>query len=70
VDTPGNDRQAAPELSIHRAFVVHFYAGGDRVEAAGCRGRVEHVVTGEGSEFASLEDLLVFVRRMLRLTTI
>jgi hypothetical protein len=70
VDTPGNDRPAAPELSIHRAFVVHFYADGDRIDAAGCRGRIEHVVSGEGGEFASVEDLLGFVRRMLRLTTI
>jgi hypothetical protein len=69
VDTPCRDPQAAPELTIHRAFVVHFYADWDRAERAGCRGRIEHVVSGDGGEFESLEDLLRFVRRVLRVTT-
>jgi hypothetical protein len=66
VDTSCRDPQSAPELSIHRAFVIHFYADRDRVERDVCRGRIEHVVSGEGGEFESVEDLLRIVRHVLR----
>jgi hypothetical protein len=66
MDTPYRTTQATPEVSTHRAFVVHFYGDRDRVEREHCRGRIEHVVSGEGGEFESVEDLLGFVRRVLR----
>jgi hypothetical protein len=67
MDTPCRDTKAVPELSTHRAFVVHFYGERDLDEReTSLRGRVEHVVSGEGSEFESMGDLLTFVRRVLR----
>jgi len=66
MDTPCRDTEAAPELSTHRAFVVHFYGDRDLAERGhSVRGRVEHVVSGEGGEFESVDDLLTFVRRIL-----
>jgi hypothetical protein len=66
VDTPCRDTHAAPLLSIHRAFVVYLYADPDLVEHDdGVRGRIEHVVSGEGGEFESIDGLLGFVRRVL-----
>lgn len=67
METPCRDTHAAPLLSIHRAFVVHLYADPDLVERDDCvRGRIEHVVSGEGGEFESIDGLLGFVRRVLR----
>ena len=51
-------------LSIHRAFVVRLYADLDPArERIG--GQVEHVVSGEGAEFRSIEDLVQFMNRVL-----
>jgi hypothetical protein len=51
-------------LSIHRAFVVHFYACAGSADGR-ISGRVEHVVTGKGDEFQSAGELLQFMRRVL-----
>lgn len=56
--------QAESPLSPYRAFVVQF-----RVETNVRRrryaGRVEHVVSGQATHFASLEELLAFIGRVL-----
>ncbi len=46
------------------AFVVQFRAETD-VERGTCTGRVEHVVSGQATHFASLEELLAFIARVL-----
>ena len=51
-------------LSPHRAFVVQFRAETD-VGQGHCTGRVEHVVSGQATHFQSLEELLVFMGRVL-----
>jgi hypothetical protein len=64
VDAQSPTPDAVGTLSIHRAFVVRLYAD---VEVASGRlqGQVEHLVSGEGSEFRSVEDLLRFIGRVL-----
>jgi len=53
-----------PSLPTNRAFVVQF-----RAETAAERGRwvgrVEHVVSGQATHFASLEELLAFITKVL-----
>jgi hypothetical protein len=53
-----------PTLSIHRAFVVRLY---DDVDLPSGRigGQVEHVLSGEGGEFRSVEELLRLMRQAL-----
>ena len=51
-------------LSPHRAFVVQFREETD-VEQGRFVGRVEHVVSGQAAHFASLEELLAFMGRVL-----
>ena len=51
-------------LSVHRAFVVQFRAETD-VKQGRFVGRVEHVVSGQAAHFASLEELLAFMARVL-----
>jgi hypothetical protein len=53
-----------PVLSVHRAFVVHFAPGTDAVRGQ-VVGRVEHLVSGEATEFRSIEELLAFFGRLL-----
>jgi hypothetical protein len=55
---------SAEPLSPHRAFVVQFRARLN-VARGRCAGRVEHVVTGQTTHFASLEELLAFMARVL-----
>jgi hypothetical protein len=52
-------------LSVHRAFVVQFRAD-TVVEQGYLTGRVEHVVSGQATDFQSLETLLAFMARVLR----
>lgn len=54
-------------LSIHRAFVVHFRTDADVVQGQ-IAGRVEHVLSGQSTHFASLEGLLAFVAQMVSST--
>jgi hypothetical protein len=60
---PQERAEHAP-LSVHRAFVVHFRVNSD-VTQGRLAGRVEHVVSGQSVHFASLEELLAFIARML-----
>jgi hypothetical protein len=53
-----------PPLSPYRAFVVQFRAETE-LERGRCAGRVEHVVSGQATHFASLEELLAFMARVL-----
>jgi hypothetical protein len=55
------------ELSIHRSFILRLYRGVD-LDAREISGLVEHVVSGEASEFRSVDDLLDFIGRLLRPT--
>ena len=51
-------------LSPHWAFVVQFRA--ETAVEQGCFvGRVEHVVSGQATQFSSLEELLAFMARVL-----
>jgi hypothetical protein len=51
-------------LSIHRSFLLRLYRGAD-LDAGEISGWVEHVVSGEASEFRSVDDLLDFIGRFL-----
>jgi hypothetical protein len=52
-------------LSLHWAFVVQLREGTALTPEA-LHGRVEHIVSGQATHFSSLEDLLVFMVRVLR----
>jgi hypothetical protein len=54
----------APALPAERAFVVQFRAEA-AVEPGSTLGRVEHVVSGQATHFHTLEELLVFMERVL-----
>ena len=56
--------QAESPLSPYRAFVVQFRAE-TNVRRGRVLGRVEHVVSGQATHFASLEELLAFIGRVL-----
>lgn len=60
---PQDAERLAP-LSVHRAFVVHFRTNSD-VTQGRMAGRVEHVASGQATHFASLEELLAFIDRVL-----
>ena len=60
--TTSAERQSP--LSPHRAFVVQFRTETDMARGR-CMGRVEHVVSGQATHFASLEELLAFMARVL-----
>jgi hypothetical protein len=60
---PLTDKPAS--LSVTRAFVVQFRADA-AVEQGHLTGRVEHVVSGQATDFQSLETLLAFIARVLR----
>jgi hypothetical protein len=57
--------QSQPSLPTNRAFLVQFRAQATEASPA-YAGRVEHVVSGEGSRFQSLDELLAFMIRVLR----
>lgn len=54
-----------PRFPSGRAFVVQFASGSD-IDADRYVGRVEHVVSGRGERFASRDELLRFMARILR----
>jgi hypothetical protein len=56
--------QSESPLSPYRAFVVQFHMETD-VAREQVRGRVEHVVSGQAKHFASVEELLAFIRQVL-----
>jgi hypothetical protein len=51
-------------LSVTRAFVVQLRADAV-VEQGLLAGRVEHVISGQATDFQSLETLLTFIARVL-----
>jgi hypothetical protein len=51
-------------LSVTRAFVVQFRADA-AIEQGHLTGRVEHVVSGQATDFQSLETLLTFIAWVL-----
>ena len=56
--------KSQPSLPTNWAFLVQFRI--QPIEASpSYAGRVEHVVSGEGSRFQSLEELLAFMIRVL-----
>lgn len=60
---PSADNPA--RLSVNRAFVVQFQSDA-AVEQGRLAGRVEHVVSGQATDFQSLETLLAFIAQVLR----
>jgi hypothetical protein len=52
-------------LSPHYAFVVQ-WATDTQIAEGRIHGRVEHVVSRHATHFASLDELLAFMARMLR----
>jgi hypothetical protein len=64
METPDPVTRNDDALSIHRTFVVRLYVDPDPAHGRVC-GRVEHVVSGEGAEFRSTEELLRFMGRRL-----
>jgi hypothetical protein len=60
---PQDAERLAP-LSVRHAFVVHFRVNSE-VARGRMAGRVEHVTSGQSTHFNSLEDLLVFMGRVL-----
>jgi hypothetical protein len=59
------DDPHARRLPAQRAFVVQLGATAD--VARGClEGRVEHVVSGQATQFHTLAELLAFMARVLR----
>lgn len=64
MDTARSAPVQGPTLPANRAFVVQFRtAEGDGSEASA--GRVEHLVSGQATRFASVEELLAFIARVL-----
>lgn len=53
-----------PPQSVHRAFVVQFWANTD-IARGRYVGRVEHIVSGDTTRFTSLEALLAFIEQIL-----
>lgn len=58
------DAEEQAPLSVHWAFLVHFRINSE-VARGRLAGRVEHVVSGQSAHFASLEELLAFIARVL-----
>jgi hypothetical protein len=56
--------EAPFSLSPHRAFVVQFRAETE-VARGRITGRVEHVMSGQATQFASLEELWAFIAHVL-----
>ena len=63
VETPHPEPQRST-LSVHRAFVVRLHAPFDPAIDS-VSGLVEHVVSGSGGEFRSVEELLRLMRLVL-----
>lgn len=57
-------QHAVPALSHEGSFVVQL-TGTSRPGLGDCHGRVEHILSGNWAYFASLDELLAFVDRMM-----
>ena len=60
---PQDAERLAP-LSVQHAFVVHFRVNSE-VAQGRVAGRVAHLASGQSTHFASLEELLAFMGRVL-----
>jgi hypothetical protein len=60
-----DDTRPDPMLLVTSAFVVQFRKD-TAVSAAGMRGHVAQIVSGETAAFHSLEELRAFLARVLR----
>ena len=58
------ETEHARRFPADRAFVVQFLATAE-VAAGRMEGRVEHVVSGQATNFTSVEDLLAFMAPVL-----
>lgn len=60
-------QEAAPDrrLPVQRAFVVQLAATAE-VAQGRLEGRIEHVLSGQATQFHSVEELLGFMARVLR----
>lgn len=58
---PGGE---SAELSVQRAFVVQFRSDTD-LEHGPVAGRIEHVVSGQAAHFASVAEIVEFLRAIL-----
>ena len=54
----------SPLFPANRAFVVQFQGAAEETTLLE-HGRVEHLVSGQSTRFASLDELLSFLRRIL-----
>ena len=63
VETPHPQPQSST-LSVHRAFVVRLHATFNPASDS-VSGLVEHVVSGSGGEFCSVDELLRLMRLVL-----
>jgi hypothetical protein len=57
--------EQSPAFAPTQAFVVQFGRGTD-IDIGRMTGRVEHVVSGKGARFQSLDELVAFMREVLR----
>ena len=64
VPKPYGKLQTESPLSPYRAFVVQFHAETNAAHGK-VSGRVEHVTSGQATHFASVEELLAFIGRMM-----
>lgn len=64
MDTKQPASPPGPTLPTNRAFVVQFRAPAAD-GSADQAGRVEHIVSGQAARFASAEELLAFITRVL-----
>ena len=58
------DPTADRPLPVQRAFVVQLHATA-AVAQGQLSGRVEHVLSGQGAHFHTLDELLAFIARVL-----
>lgn len=57
------DSRESPRLSIHHTFLVRLYVDSG-LESSSLRGQIEHVVSGDASEFQSARGLLECLGRL------
>jgi hypothetical protein len=57
--------EQSPAFAPSHAFVVHF-GRETALDTGHMAGRVEHVVSGKAARFQSLDELVAFMREVLR----
>ena len=57
--------EQSPSFAPAQAFVVQF-GRGTHLDTGRLAGRVEHVVSGKGARFQSLDELVAFMTEVLR----